>query len=255
MEPLPKRQRILRLADFDEATPDHVEAEQKQLQKFKGRLESIFAKFEGMHESMSDEIDLATNQIVVDRGHLRRLDRQEKRQPGSILNEFLGAGPAHDEVSNQSGGEDSEDELALTKVLKTIGDASSPPTQGAHPDAPPTHLVASVAPQTLHPPVNLRQLVNCPQIPQVQQTQAAFYETLQQTINQAVQQAVVHFFSGMISHTSAAQQPLAPLFAVTTTPAMTTNAVAPATNSEWSFLPEHTVEPATRAPQSWSTQL
>jgi hypothetical protein len=263
MEPPPKRLRILQSADVDETNPDYVEAKQKQQQKFKGRLESIFAKFEGMHESMSDEIDFTTNQIVVDRGHLRRLDRQEKRQPGSILNEFLGAGPAHDDVSEQSGGDESEDELAPTQVPKATGDASSPLPQSAHPDALPTHPVASVAPQTPaqqasntpNPSANLLQLVQFPQTPQGQQAQTAFYATLQQTINQAVQQAVAPFFSSMLSNTPAAQRPLAPLFAVPTTPATTADAVAPATDPKWYFPPMHTVEPAAHTAQSSPLQF
>jgi hypothetical protein len=258
MEPPPKRLRIGQSADVDETNPDYVEAKQKQQQKFKGRLESIFAKFEGMHESMSDEIDFTTNQIVVDRGHLRRLDRQEKRQPGSILNEFLGAGPAHDDVSEHSGGDESEDELAPTQVPKATGDASSPLPQSAHPDALPTHLVESVAPQTPaqqgpnapNPSANILQLVQFPQTPQGQQAQTAFYATLQQTINQAVQQAVAPFFSSMLSNTPAAQRPLAPLFAVPTTPATTADAVAPATDPKWYFPPMHTVEPAAHTAQS-----
>jgi hypothetical protein len=258
MEPPAKRLRILQSVEVDETNPDYVEAKQKQQQKFKGRLESIFAKFEGMHESMSDEIDFVTNKIVVDRGHLRRLDRQEKRQPGSILNDFLGAGPAHDDAPEESGSEDSEDELAPTQAPKAIRDTSSPLPHDAHPDVLPPHPIASVVPQTPaqqgpntpNPSANLLQLVQFPQTPQGQQAQTTFYATLQQTINQAVQQAVAPFFSNMLLGTPAAQRPLVTPFTLPTTPATTADAIAPATDPKWYFPPMHTVEPTDHTAQS-----
>ena len=47
---------------------DYIKEKQKNHQKLKGRFESIFKKFSNMNESQSDEINVETNKVVVDRG-------------------------------------------------------------------------------------------------------------------------------------------------------------------------------------------
>ena len=87
--------RILQSVEVDEENEEYINAKRKQQQKFKGRLESIFDKYGSMHESMSDEIDMKLNRVVVDRGHLRRLKRQVNRKETMLL-DTLGLTVGHE---------------------------------------------------------------------------------------------------------------------------------------------------------------
>jgi hypothetical protein len=263
MEPPAKRLRILRSLEVDETNPDYVHAKQKQQQKFKGRLESIFAKYENMHESMSDEINMLDDDgaIVVDRGHMRRLARQVDRKE-TLLLDSLGmgnGGPAEDASEDEEDCEDSEDELAPTQLPKTssaqkeqnkqknsIGDGaqSSPSNNIQHTSQSlqpvPTALTQTaeqVAPQTPNPAANLLQFVQFPQTPAGQQAQTSFYATLAQTINHAVQQAVAPLFSSILPNTPAVQLPLPTALPLSAAPATVTDEIAPARDPKWFFPP------------------
>ena len=123
MEPPAKRMRILQSVEVDEEDEEYINAKRKQQQKFKGRLESIFDKYGSMHESMSDEIDMKANRVVVDRGHLRRLNRQANRKETMLLDTLgLTAGIEPEEQSEEEGNdESSEDELAPTQPVNSKG--------------------------------------------------------------------------------------------------------------------------------------
>ncbi|KAH8732924.1 hypothetical protein GQ44DRAFT_696672 [Phaeosphaeriaceae sp. PMI808] len=250
MEPPAKRMRILQSVEVDDTNPDYINAKQKQQQKFKGRLESIFAKYENMHASMSDEIDMRENKVVVDRGHLRRLVRQVNRKE-TILLDNLGIaaeGELEGGLEQEEGEEDSEDELAPTQPSNSSSreskkeQSATSATKGAHSPEPKiidsmTLTSSNSLPITPHPAANLFPLVQFPQTPAGQQAQSSFYATLAQTINQAVQQAVAPLFSSILPKTPSSQQPFLNPLAHPTTPVINSDKVAPATDPKWFFPP------------------
>lgn len=260
MEPSAKRLRILQSVEVDETNPDYVQAKQKQQQKFKGRLESIFAKYESMHESMSDVIDMRENKVVLDRGHLRRLNRQVNRKETRLLDNFgLAAGKEVEDEPSESEQEeqDSEDELAPTQpvessrgqlkrkrseeIATTTGPRSASLGTKKHSSLLSDQRVAPVlpiaAPTTPNPAANLLQLVQFPQTPAGQQAQTSFYATLAQTINQAVQQAVAPLFSGALPRPPHIQVPYVHTLGLPTTPLVHNDTIAPATDPKWFFPP------------------
>ncbi|KAH4057374.1 hypothetical protein HBH64_058500 [Parastagonospora nodorum] len=261
MEPPAKRLRILQSVDVDETNPDYIIAKQKQQQKFKGTLESIFAKYENMHESMSDEIDLHQGKMVVDRGHLRRLARQAHREETMLLNSLaLGTGPEPEEESEKEGKEeDSEDELAPTQPVVSrsvqkdnkrrrstaLDEAHSLSSNTVEPQAhtktsastPIAQTGVQPAPQTPNPITNLLQFVQFPQTPAGQQARSSFYTTLTQTINYAVQQTVAPLFSGALPSTPNVQLPFLNALPLQTTPIPSADNVAPARDPKWFFPP------------------
>ncbi|KAH7399422.1 hypothetical protein BKA66DRAFT_508343 [Pyrenochaeta sp. MPI-SDFR-AT-0127] len=280
MEPPAKRLRILQSVEVDEENLDYIHAKQKQQQKFKGRLESIFAKYESMHESMSDEIDMRQNKVVVDRGHLRRLVRQVNRKETFLL-DHLGMAAAH-EPEDDSGDEgengDSEDELAPTQRPKAnkrrfedteqgqqatpgaqdmhsqLDDSNQLETRDAHTFAPsPIQAGPQQLSNTSNPAANLLQLVQFPQTPAGQQAQTAFYTTLAQTINRAVQQAVAPLFSTILPHTPNVQLPFATAQPMSTTPASAGDKIVPATDPKWFFPPLSSESRKPQAGQSHPT--
>ncbi|OAL55863.1 hypothetical protein IQ07DRAFT_583302 [Pyrenochaeta sp. DS3sAY3a] len=264
MEPPAKRLRILKSVEVDEENPDYVIAKRQQQEKFKGRLESIFAKFENMHESMSDEIDMRENKVVVDRGHLRRLVRQVNRKETTLLDNLgMAAGERMDDVSgDEEEGDNSEDELAPTQLPKSkkrrreetttehsiglqedgaqtfedhrhVQDKQLSPATAAQDDAP-ALPAPDTAPDTA---TNLLQFVQFPQTPAGQQAQASFYTTLAQTINQAVQQAVAPLFAGKFPNVPNAPPSFPSPVPAPATPTTTSDKVAPATDPKWYFPP------------------
>jgi hypothetical protein len=268
MEPPTKRLRILQSVEVDETNPDYINAKQQQQQKFKGRLESIFAKYENMHESMSDEIDMRENKVVVDRGHLRRLARQVNRNETVLLDNLgMGNQPEPEDGDGKEEGErDSEDELAFTQLpaKSSVGQTGTKrrhdtaASKGAQ--SSPSHINFAI-PQmiestmtpvpttslqavsnTPNPAANLLSLVQFPQTPAGQQAQTSFYATLAQTINQAVQQAVAPLFSNVFANTPNVQLPFANPLTVPTTPITNSDKIAPATDPKW-FFPPLPVEP------------
>ncbi|KAJ4336452.1 hypothetical protein N0V95_008613 [Ascochyta clinopodiicola] len=254
MEPPAKRLRILQSVDVDETNPDYIAAKQKQQHKFKGRLESLFAKYEGMHESMSDEIDFRTGKLVVDRGHLRRVQRQMQRKEPTLLDSLLEPGlEKEDSLEKEEELAESDDELAPTqapqrKSINIRGPSSiaQPAGQlGAEPVTTPSHTVSTEAvqmnalqaPNTPNPAASLLQHVQFPQTPLGQQAQAAFYANLNQTIAHAVQQAVAPLLSSVFQITPNVQLAQAPMFPVPSPHIPGTDNVRPATDPKWYFPP------------------
>lgn len=247
MEPPAKRLRILQSVEVDEEDAEYINAQQKQQKKFKGRLESIFAKYESMHESMSDVIDMKENKVVVDRGHLRRLERQSHRKETTILFDTLGIAAGHESEGPSEDDEDreeSEDELAPTQRPKSSSGVVKPGREIQQTDAR-TDVGPSIAhtlatpqqlPPTPGPAANLLELVQFPQTPAGQQAQTTFYATLAQTISQAVQQAVAPLLSSILPNTLSLSLPLAHALPPTT-PLTAADIVAPATDPKWFFPP------------------
>lgn len=249
----PQRLRILRSLEVDEDNADYVKAKQQQQKKFKSRLESIFAKYESMHDSMSDIVDMHSAEILVDRGHLRRRARQI--QPKGSLLDAMGMGTVTeaDPVSEDEEREESEDELAPTqqpkpekastgsgkfgcknveaqsderdeRLAKTPADVTGPP-------------IAQHVPHTPHPAANLLQHLQFPQTPAGQQAQTAFIANLTATINQAVAQAVRPLFSGLLPTAPGLLTISASPLPTYTTPTTASDTIVPATDPAWYFPP------------------
>ena len=260
IKPPAKRLRILQSVEVDETNPDYVEAKQKQQQKFKSRLEKIFAKYGSMHESMSDEIDFNTGKVVVDRGHIRRVQRQMKQNGPTLVDNFLNSAFERDDASGEEEEQvESEDELAPTQTRKrkrdTTGDGekaaqsseqqnitlvTSPP-QGA--PAALAHENAFQVPNTPNPTANLLQQIQ--QTPLGPQTQAALIANLNQTIAQAVQQAVAPLLS-ILQNTPNGQAAQASTFPIPSPRLPATDTVRPAADPKWYFPPISAVREALR---------
>ncbi|KAF2636708.1 hypothetical protein P280DRAFT_533340 [Massarina eburnea CBS 473.64] len=234
----PKRLRILQSVEVDETNPDYIAAQEKQKSKLKTKFESIFAKYEAMPESMSDEIDMRTGTIVVDRGHMRRLDRDYRqnrggRRPGQLLDDVIGGKgrkekeEGEEDSENEEEKEDSEDDLAPPKpeprtrkqergLLSPAGTVSSLPQQA--PQSPPPYTPAAPVPNpNAQPPafdasipaVNwVQQMMPLPPTPAGQLAQ----NTIMAQITQAIQQAIHPFMVNMLASSPGVQpQPAIPV--------------------------------------------
>ncbi|USP76967.1 hypothetical protein yc1106_04241 [Curvularia clavata] len=257
MEPSAKCMRIWQSVEVDEENVEYIKAKQKQQQKFKGRLESIFEKYGNMHESMSDEIDMKTNRVVVDRGHLRRLKRQVGRKETMLLDTLGLAVEKEPEQGSEDEGnrEDSEDELAPTQPAKSNEqpeldgqeprvqdhDAQSPRSDNVSSVPQPTndsvtsipHVGTMQTPNTPNPTSNLLPLVQFPQTPAGQQAQTTFYLTLTQGISEVIQKAMAQ--SGLLPPNF--PSPFANAAPLPSTPITTADRIAPATDPKWFFPP------------------
>jgi hypothetical protein len=99
--------------EVDEENPDYINGKHQGLQKLKSKWEATFEKFSNMHESQSDIIDMKTNKVVEDRGHIRRRARQMKGH--ALLDRVLICNG--DDSSDSEEREDSEDELTLPPLV------------------------------------------------------------------------------------------------------------------------------------------
>ena len=245
MEPPAKRLRILQSVEVDETNPEYIEAKQKQQQRFKSRLERIFDKYGNMHESMSDEIDFRTGKVVVDRGHIRRVQRQMQRKGPSLVDNLLEPALAQAEGSEEEEEQvESEDELAPTQTARkerTVEDkerAAQPSWQQSTPVVTETpRMVSSTLPQRVQIPNTPNQATDLyqqiQQTPLDQQTQAALVANLNQI--QAAQQALASLLS-ILQGTPNVQTPLALNTALPPqTPA--SDNVRPAADPKWYFPP------------------
>lgn len=245
MEPPAKRLRILQSVEVDETNPKYIEAKQKQQQKFKSRLERIFDKYGNMHESMSDEIDFKTGKVVVDRGHIRRVQRQMQRNGPSLVDNLLEPALAQAEDSEEEEGQfESEDELAPTQTARkerSVEDkerAAQPSWQQNTPVIARTPQTVSVTlpqrvqiPNTPNQATDLYQQIQ--QTPLDQQTQAALVANLNQI--QAAQQALASLLS-ILQSTPNGQTPLVPNTALPPQTSASDN-VRPAADPRWYFPP------------------
>ena len=227
--------RIHQSVRVDGENLDYVGEKQKNQQRLKSQFESIFEKFGNIHESQSDEIDMKTNRVVVDRGHLRRLQRQSKGKEKMSL-DSLGVAVRSEEEED---GEDSEDELAPTQLVKSK--TTRPPQQDMSKRQVENILINTqqpTSPQSDVPVTSIPQLgvpqtpnIQLPQPPVRQEAPPAFYAKLLQTINQAVHQLTAGLNIPNTPTTFANATP-API-----TPMTTNDKVAPATDPKWFFPP------------------
>src|SRR4051812_13767308 len=82
-------------AEVDENNPEYIRKKREAEAHLRNQFESIFAKYENMPESMSDEIDMVTGAVVVDRGHLRSiLARPRALRAADFLEDLLVDGSA-----------------------------------------------------------------------------------------------------------------------------------------------------------------
>jgi hypothetical protein len=243
--------RILQSVEIDEENLDYIKEKQKNQQKLKSRFESIFEKFGNMNESQSDEIDMKTNRVVVDRGHLRRIKRQLNGKEKTLLDTIvLSAGRNPKGEEGEASEEDSEDELAPPQPVKSrttvpSEDLGKPrieateintqqPTshQSGFPAQPIPQLGVPQISNTPNPAADLLRNVQLPQTPAGHEAQsAAFYANLLQTINQAVH----HFTAGLNTPNAPTSFPNAVPTPIT--PITTNDKVAPATDPKWFFPP------------------
>jgi hypothetical protein len=109
--------RILTCLPFkvDEANPDYINGKHQGLQKLKSDLEAIFDKYANLHESQSDIIDIRTNTVVEDRGHLRRRARQMDRY--TLVDRVLVRSWEDSSDGEREDAKDSEDELTLPPLV------------------------------------------------------------------------------------------------------------------------------------------
>ena len=96
----------------EDFSPDE-ELQNKRAQldyKLKSTFESIFAKYERNFDGIGDEIDLYTGEILVNNGHLLRMD--DEKDAGISIDSHSRLGyttPETEEATNSSMGEDHED--------------------------------------------------------------------------------------------------------------------------------------------------
>ncbi|KAF1951872.1 hypothetical protein CC80DRAFT_495754 [Byssothecium circinans] len=240
MEPHAKRLRILQSVEVDETDAEYIAAKEKQRAKLKSKFESIFSRFEAMPDAMTDEIDMRTGEIVVDRGHMRRLDRAYRHRHGRRTGQLLDDLMADDVEEGEENTEDEEnesvrDELAPSKSpeprnrkqemdINHSTEAVAPPShipnsyqQACQVDIPPPYTPSRLAskpnalpaiPSEPSASANWMQMVQFPQTPAGQLAQNVFMTQ----ITQAVQQAITPIISNLLTNTPGAQgQPAAPL--------------------------------------------
>ncbi|PVH99208.1 hypothetical protein DM02DRAFT_672864 [Periconia macrospinosa] len=233
MEPPAKRLRIMQSVEVDESNPEYIAAKARANAKLKNKFESIFAKYQVMPEAMTDEIDIRTGEIVVDRGHLRRLDKEyrRRRKPGQaqgLLDDLIAdqlADQLEDDDDEEE--EDTRDELApsqspepreqkqgygndsTAQFILPAPNISTPGQQVHQVDIPPTTGPATFsAPENnpfsssafAHPTTDWTQFLQFPQTPAGQQAR----NSLMAQINHAVQQAVTPIISSIMFSTAGA---------------------------------------------------
>lgn len=242
MEPPPKRLRMLRSVEIDDDDQEYFRKRQESARVLKNKFESIFAKFENMPESQSDDIDMGNGTVVVDRGHLRSLaiDKQ-----GAMAAQAVG-----DLISNRTGGalddynEDSEDELAPPEASRSLPPTKSEqispgsrPSEAAEAVVPSVHLTSTPQP----PVINQLQLLSVlgPALQAAPQTldpqnHNALLMGLGQVVLQAMSQALPQVLS---NHLGVASNPPAMVSSHPATTPTTTSILAPPTDPKWNFPP------------------
>lgn len=264
MEPPAKRMRILQsigVDEVDESNPEYIKGKQQNSEWLKNKWDAIYAKYGAMPDMMSDEVDMRGNgSIVVDRGHMRKLDKEYRNRlgrrrtvmPADDDTQLVDDMFANDKEMGVDDEQDSEyderDELApsqspepvLRKSDNTLPDEntgnqqmfpitpSNFQTGVSVPNTPTNAALQATLAASANPTANLIQLVQFPETPAGQQARRAF----EAQTAQAVQQAVASIFSSLLSNAPSLQpQQLNLLQAPETpiTPVIETSEIAPAT--------------------------
>lgn len=254
MEPPAKRMRLshaIGVDTVDESNPDYIEGQRRNNEQLKNSFESIFAKYAAVSDMMSDEIDMRTGEIVKDRGHMRSLDKEYRKQlrrrmaseESQLPDDLFRNDPdmGGEEEDEELDG-DERDELAPSMSPEptprnldalpavSAGVEHAPPLQAPQqvdipvPDTPANALRAPLA-TSATPAAHLIQLVQFPQTPAGQQARKAF----EVQTAQAVQQAVASILSSLLPDTSAFQPQLFNPLQSPATPTVDLSEVAPAT--------------------------
>lgn len=264
MEPPAKRMRILQsigVDEVDESNPEYIKGKQQNSEWLKNKWDSIYAKYGAMSDMMSDEVDMRGNgSIVVDRGHMRKLDKEYRNRLGRRRRTIMPADDdthlvddmfANDKEMGLEEGEeedyDERDELApsqspepapvksnslpdesathqhISPIARSIGQADIPV-----PNTPTNATLEATLAASTNPAADLIQLVQFPQTPAGQQARKAF----EAQTAQAVQQAVASIFSSLLSNVPTLQSPQMNFLQTPETPitpVLSTPEVAPAT--------------------------
>ncbi|KAJ4287959.1 hypothetical protein N0V90_011974 [Kalmusia sp. IMI 367209] len=221
MEPPAKRLRILKSVEVDETNPQYVAEKENQRVWLKSKFESIFAKYEGIPEAMSDEIDMRGNgQIAVDRGHMKKLDKEYRKRLGrrravqpddTQLLDDLFADQNEMDLDDTELEEDDKDELAPSESPKPrkrkYVEPSSASAQNHQiitaiqpiTNAPTNATSQATLPASANPAANLVQMIPFPQTPAGQQAQTAFVAQTAQVIQQAAMSIFSNFLSNLPS--------------------------------------------------------
>ncbi|OAF98966.1 uncharacterized protein CC84DRAFT_1169693 [Paraphaeosphaeria sporulosa] len=255
MEPPAKRMRILQsigVDEVDESNPDYIRGKQQNGEWLKNKFEAIYAKFEAMPDMMSDEVDMrGEGAIVVDRGHMRKLDKEYRNRLGrrrtvmpdrSQLIDDMFANDKEMEMDDEDE-IDERDELApsqspepvlqkatteqhVAPIARLTGQTDIPV-----PNTPANATLQATLAASVNHTADVLQLVQFPQTPAGQQARQAFEAHTTQAVNQAVNQAVASIFSSFLSTVPTFQSPQLGLFKLPETPAapVKTREVAPAT--------------------------
>ncbi|KAL5435915.1 hypothetical protein PMIN06_010995 [Paraphaeosphaeria minitans] len=250
MEPPAKRMRILQsigVDEVDETNPDYIKGRQQNGEWLKNKFEAIYAKFGAMPDMMSDEVDMrGEGVIVVDRGHMRKLDKEYRNRLGrrrtvmpdeSQLIDDMFANDKEMDMDDEE--EDHEkDELAPSQSPEPVLQKStteqhvSPVARSSGqtdipvPNTPANAALQATLAASVNPTADLLQLIQFPQTPAGQQAR----KTFEAQTAQAVQQAVFSIFSSFLSTVPTFQSPQLSLLQPPKTPAapVETRAVAPA---------------------------
>ncbi|KAF2662763.1 hypothetical protein K491DRAFT_2068 [Lophiostoma macrostomum CBS 122681] len=252
-EPPAKRLRLLQSVDVDESNPDYIRSREQARNLLRTKFEGLFAKYENMTEEQSDDLDLQTGQIVVDRGHIR--NNRRAWESAQYLDDIIGRAPQTERVECSDG---SEDELALpvTPVVKGKGksqDNAAPSRPAAvqtqswpHVQSSPATHAANhdhVAPNA--PLLDQTQLLNAlapalqlPQTPLGAQNQNALLIGLGQVVMQAVAHVLpqAQALTSQFGTTPLVTPRSVPTFQAAAT-SSTAETVAPATDPKWYFPP------------------
>lgn len=240
--------------EVDESNPDYIQGKQQNGEWLKNKFEAIYAKFEAMPDMMSDEVDMrGAGSIVVDRGHMRKLDKEYRNRLGrrrtvmpdnevQLIDDMFANDKEmrldeQEEVEDECG---ERDELApsqspepvlqksstdqhVTPLVRSIGQ-NNPPV----PNTPTNATLQATLAASVNPAADLLQIVQFPQTPAGQQARKAF----EAQTAQAVQQAVASIFSSLLSNVPTLKSPRLSLLQAPETPAVPpvhTIASAPAT--------------------------
>ncbi|KAF2736657.1 hypothetical protein EJ04DRAFT_521870 [Polyplosphaeria fusca] len=245
-----QRMRLVQSLDVDDTNPDYIRKKEQGMVQLKNSFDAIIDKYENMPTAMSDEIDMHSGKIVVDRGHLRSIAEQEHTmQAAQFLDDFL-----NDDSTRNVNIEDDTDELAPPETPPQLKEKKT----GSQ-DAP-EQLVATSSPAALpsHPQkpslaitphlLNTGPLaIQLPQLPQLAQTsmnpeQSAFLTNLNQVMNQAINQFATNMVNTMSNLLGTAPGTLAPAatalsLAQPATTAIPGDTLTPGADPKWWFPP------------------
>jgi hypothetical protein len=284
MHPTPappaKRLRLPTSGEVDDTNPDYLRLQEQALKALRNKWEGIFDKYGDMPAEKSDEVDLQTGKIVVDRGHIR--NNRRAWESAKYLDDIIGRAQHTEPVEYN---DDSEDELAPSILAATPAVKQKQKRRDKAPRSAPTvvqeqtraSIQSSPALQSTNhvdvaanPPFfDQNQLMNAlgpalqfPQTPLSAHNQNALLIGLGQVVLQAVSHVLpqAQALTNQFGNTPILAPRSVPNFQITTA-SNPEETVAPPADPKWYFppLPEvsnvswkglsNSVRPSTTAPQ------